>query len=235
MTWKSLSEEKLRLFARYFSLNILSHIHLWFQEVERHLGLETAMSIQERVWERWYPILKKRLGSLIQSPEDVDELNKETLIELLTSLAKSWLAADGVWFQEVEKKEGMFTAKSCNDLAWRRFTVIEAKRIMKALEIPEESSLDGLEKALSFRMYTLINKYRMEKKKDALEFYMVECRVQIARKRKGLPDYPCKSGGMVEYTYFAKAVDPRIKTTCIACPPDDHPEDWWCAWRFELS
>ncbi|MFW6388348.1 MAG: DUF6125 family protein, partial [Desulfohalobiaceae bacterium] len=57
---------------------------------------------------------------------------------------------------------------------------------------------------------------------------------QSARKRKGLADYPCKSVGLVEYGYFATAIDSRIQTECIGCPPDEHPEDWFCAWRFRI-
>jgi len=41
--------------------------------------------------------------------------------------------------------------------------------------------------------------------------------------------------GIVEYAEFAKAVDPRIRTRCIACPPDDHPDDLWCAWEFTVG
>jgi hypothetical protein len=64
---------------------------------------------------------------------------------------------------------------------------------------------------------------------------MLDCRVQSARKRKGLPDFPCKPVGLVEYEWFAKTIDPRIETRCIYCPPDKHPEDVWCAWEFELK
>jgi hypothetical protein len=65
-------------------------------------------------------------------------------------------------------------------------------------------------------------------------FRMRDCRVQSARKRRGLPDFPCKSVGLVEYAEFARAIDPRIQTRCIACPPDEHPEEFWCAWEFAL-
>ncbi|MCD4789220.1 MAG: DUF6125 family protein, partial [Bacteroidales bacterium] len=27
----------------------------------------------------------------------------------------------------------------------------------------------------------------------------------------------------------------RIKTECICCPPDKHPEEYYCAWRFYIS
>jgi hypothetical protein len=63
-------------------------------------------------------------------------------------------------------------------------------------------------------------------------FVMRDCRVQAARQRKGLPDFPCKTVGIAEYTGFARTVDPRIETRCIACPPDPHPADAWCSWEF---
>jgi len=70
---------------------------------------------------------------------------------------------------------------------------------------------------------------------DAVILYMNQCRVQEARKRKGLADYPCKSAGLVEYTYFARGIDARIHTECLGCPPDQHPDEWYCAWRFTLK
>ena len=64
---------------------------------------------------------------------------------------------------------------------------------------------------------------------------MDNCRVQSARMRKNLPDYPCKSAGLVEYARFAEGIDDRIQTECIGCPPDAHPESWFCAWKFTLK
>jgi len=92
--------------------------------------------------------------------------------------------------------------------------------------------LDGLAKALNYRLYSVINKQTVKRKKNTVILEMNDCRVQSARKRKNLPDYPCKIAGIVEYTRFAETIDKRIKTDVIACPPDDHPEDYFCAWRF---
>ncbi len=66
-------------------------------------------------------------------------------------------------------------------------------------------------------------------------FRMNSCRIQKARKRQELPDFPCKSVGIIEYSGFAKTINPRIKTTCLVCPPDPHPCDVWCAWEFRLE
>ena len=61
------------------------------------------------------------------------------------------------------------------------------------------------------------------------------CRVQDARKRKGLDDFPCREVGIEEYSRFASTIDPRVRTRCIHCPPGEHPEDSWCAWEFYLE
>jgi hypothetical protein len=87
--------------------------------------------------------------------------------------------------------------------------------------------------ALRFRLYHLINRQDfIEVSENRCVFRMLECRVQEARKRKGLPDYPCKPVGLSEYSHFAKAIDPEIQTRCVACPPDEHPQGFWCAWEF---
>ncbi len=167
--------------------------------------------------------------------EYLKELDKETLIEMLSDAAKNWLAHDGLWFLEVEANRGMEEAIKYDIGAWRRFTVIEAKRIMKRHNIPENSGLDGLEKALKFRLYSYINEQTLERDGNILRLYMNNCRVQAARKRDNRPDFPCKPVGLVEYEFFAKTIDKRIKTRCITCPPDKHPDEYYCAWEFYIE
>jgi hypothetical protein len=102
--------------------------------------------------------------------------------------------------------------------------------------MPQHPGLDGLKKALAYRLYANINKQSIQDDSpNSFIFRMNDCRVQSARKRKSLEDYPCKSAGLVEYAYFARTIDDRITTECIGCPPDAHPEDWFCAWRFYMK
>jgi hypothetical protein len=166
---------------------------------------------------------------------NLDDLSRKQLIGMLDDFAKNWLAHDGLWFQAVEKKFGMETAMELDRQAWEKFTVIEAERIMKRHHILRGSGLEGLKKALGYRLYSRLNKQEIiEETPNRFVFRMNDCRVQSARKSKGLADFPCKSIGIVEYDNFAKAIDPRIRTTCISCPPDDHPEEYYCSWTFEI-
>jgi len=168
--------------------------------------------------------------------EQLKHLDRDKLELMLIDFAKNWLAHDGLWFQVVEKQAGMETAIELDRQAWEKFTVIEAQRIMALHDIPPGSGLRGLKKALQFRLYAVLNKQEVRNETESsFEFYMVDCRVQSARRRKKMPLFPCKSVGIVEYTEFARAIDPRIKTEVICCPPDPEAgQDHFCGWRFSI-
>ncbi len=167
--------------------------------------------------------------------EMLRQLSKDELIDLLEDAAKNWLAHDGLWFLAAEKKFDMESAIELDVRAWEKFTVVEARRIMRRLGIKAGGGLEALERALKYRLYAHINvQETIRVNERTLIFRMNDCRVQSARKRKGLPDFGCKPVGLVEYAGFARTIDPRIQTRCIACPPDEHPDEYWCAWEFTL-
>lgn len=169
--------------------------------------------------------------------KELKNLSRDLLEEMLTDFAKNWLAHDGLWFQAVENEYGIDRAIELDARAWEKFTVIEAKRIMARHSVAEGSGLDGLKKALGFRLYALLNKQEISNETDnSFDFYMRDCRVQSARERKGMSLFPCKSVGIVEYREFARTVDPRISTECLGCPPDDAAGvDFYCGWRFSIE
>jgi hypothetical protein len=168
--------------------------------------------------------------------EQLAGLDRETLVGMLEDFAKNWLAHDGLWFQAIEQKAGMTTALELDEAAWAKFSEIEAKRIMARHLIPPHSGLEGLRKALQYRLYALLNTQRVaEITPHSFDFFMVDCRVQYARRQKNLPPFPCKSVGLTEYSVFARTIDDRIATACLCCPPDPQAGgDHWCGWRFSI-
>lgn len=169
----------------------------------------------------------------VKVPE-LERMPREDLAKLVETFAKNWLAHDGSWFLAAEEKLGMDAAIELDRESWRRFSAVEARRIMEVFDIPASGGLQALERALSYRLYAAVNRQSVSWTPEGMEFRMIECRVQIARRRKGLPDFPCKSVGIVEYAEFARAIDPRIRTECLACPPDK-TGDACCVWRFTLA
>ncbi len=242
MKLEDLSQEELVRFIINMANRAAVHNTLWFREVEHQLGMKPALDALEAVTEKYNRIEMDRLGKALGFevkdgiPAPLLQIPHEKLVELTGELGKNWLAQDGLWFQEVENHYGMNDAKRCNDSCWHRFSQVEARMIKSFLGLPEHPGLEGLKQALGFRMYARINVQSViDESPTSIVFQMNDCRVQSARVRKGLADYPCKSAGLVEYARFATEIDDRIKTECVGCPPDEHPEDWFCAWRFTLD
>jgi hypothetical protein len=168
--------------------------------------------------------------------KEIADFSKDELIELLRDAAVNWLAHDGLWFRAVEDKFGLEAAMELDAKAWEKFTVLEAKRIMKRLGLEEGGGIPALIQALKLRLYAHINVQEMsEVTADRLVFRLRSCRVQEARERQNLAPFPCKSVGLVEYGGFARTIDHRLETRCLACPPDPKPEAGWCAWEFTLK
>jgi hypothetical protein len=164
-----------------------------------------------------------------------EDIKREELIVLIKAYAKCWLAHDGCWFLSVEDDLGTEEAIKYDREAWRKFAPIEARRIMDARGIEAGGGLPALAQTLKFRMYNWLNEQDIQLSGNTLIFEMKGCRVQETRRRKGLPDFPCKSVGTVEFGEFARTVDERIQTECIKCPPDELAGDEFCAWRFEIE
>ena len=234
-------EERARLILDFFHRTIVHHA-LWYSEVKHQLGEEKALEMLESASRKSYEIQMNHLAKIFKFemvdtiPEPLLRMDEEDQKALLDRVAKNWLVGDGVWFQTVEFSEGMNDAKRCNDSCWAQFSPVEAASIKNLLGLDKQPGLDGLKRALAFRLYGTINEQSIrDEEEGSFIFQMDKCRVQAARNRKGLADYPCKSAGLVEYTYFARAIDKRITTECIGCPPDEHPKEWYCAWKFSVG
>jgi hypothetical protein len=163
-------------------------------------------------------------------------MDREELLQALEMFAKNWLAHDGCWFLAAEEQYGMDAAIALDTKSWERFAEVEARRIMSTFGIDVNGGLESLEQALHLRQYSMINKQHTHWSEDrgVLRFYMDICRVQEARRRKGLDDFPCKSVGVVEFSVFARTIDPRIVTRCLHCPPDA-PDGMYCGWEFSIE
>ncbi|WP_300162524.1 DUF6125 family protein [Solidesulfovibrio sp.] len=218
---------------------IAVHYGLWLAEAAHQFGPEAAVAMESRVGEAYLPLLTRRIERALGLGQDVPTilagLGQERLEALLDALSVSWLAADGVWFRQVEEARGMHDAKRVNDSCWSRLGYYEAVQAREALGLPEGGGLAALKAAFGARLVARINAWDIvEETPDAFVFRMVRCRVQSSRARQGLPPYPCVSGGTVEYTAFAAGIDPAIRVSCVSCPPETIRDDCACAWRFSL-
>ncbi len=231
----------MRLAGIYLG-EVLLHYGLWFSQAGAEHGTTAGVEMEQEVSEKYFPGILRRLGPHLGIPmtdgipDVISQKTVEELLEFIEDIGKTWLAGDGIWFQELEGRFGLDEAKQINDACWSHFAHLEASKIKDLLGIGPECGLRGLEKGLGLRIYAAFNANESEwDDHGGLLFRMTECRVQSTRRRKGLPDYPCKSAGMAEFSAFSAGMDPRVTLECVSCPPDPVDEDAYCKWRFSLK
>ena len=155
-------EELARLAIDFFHRTIVHHT-LWFAEVEHQMGMSKALDILGAAWEKSYAVQMKRLSEILGFemekgvPKALLAMPKEELLRLLGDLGRNWIAGDGIWFQTVETRDGIWDAKRSNDSCWARFSPFEAWSIRRFLDLPEAPGFCGLKTALGFRLYARIN------------------------------------------------------------------------------
>lgn len=239
---RDLSTEGLRQLTAVYARQVLVHYGLWFSQTISVFGMEAAILAESQAMERYGPLGLKRILPHITSPcagaadTALAGKGRDELLELVRDLAKTWVASDGCWFQAVERCHGINGAKEVNDRCWTLFAPLEARQLLGFLGLDPGSGLTTLRAALLHRLYSSINRCAGSWDTDgSLLWHMHECRVQIARTRKGLPPYACRSAGLAEYSTFARSVDSRIETECVQCPPDPISRDRYCVWRFHVA
>lgn len=141
---------------------------------------------------------------------------------------------DGFWFLGVAEAVGQKKAEEIVETVWKNSAKLAAREIIRRFNISEKG-LEGLSKALKlFPMASLVG-YQFEEKHDEIILAVPHCSAQEARIRHGLGEFVCKPMHLALFEAFAREIDRAITVKCIFAPPDPHPEELFCKWRFTLK
>ena len=161
-------------------------------------------------------------------------MDKEELQKYIEFILNQFKRVDGFWFLGVENKFNYKAAIELNEEVWDKMARLVTREIKERFDI-QQNGLQGFVSVLKYFPWAIITGYQVEVKDQEVFISVPHCPSQEARLKRGIGEYDCKNMHYREFKGLIKEVDENIEVECLFAPPDHHPKELFCKWRFAMK
>ena len=166
--------------------------------------------------------------------EKLSKLSKAELLEFIDMFQKNWWNLQNNYILYINNEYGEEAAVKADAHCFPANAKVQMYRLRKlfALKDDLQSLMDAMVLSTIWANadYDIV---RLDEKKFRLK--VTNCHQQVRRLEDGLGEIACKPAGIAICEAAAEVINPAAKVTCLVCPPDEHPENVWCEWEFEIA
>ncbi|MHC4687287.1 MAG: DUF6125 family protein [Planctomycetota bacterium] len=165
--------------------------------------------------------------------EKLSKLSKKELLEFIDMLQKNWWNLQNNYILYINTEYGEEAAVRADAHCFSANVKVQMYRLKKMLGLKDD--LQSLMDAMALSTIWANADYdilKIDKKKFGIK--VTNCHQQVRRLEDGLGEIACKPAGIAICETAARIINPAVNVTCLVCPPDEHPENVWCEWEFEI-
>lgn len=162
---------------------------------------------------------------------------KEEVVNYCGFPLNQFRRTDGFWFVAVEKAFGYEAAIALNEEVWAIMGRLMTKEIKSRFSLEQKKGLEAWVEVLRLFPWAAISDYLVEyiKKSNEVFVSVANCPSQVGRLKHGLGEYDCKEMHRLQFEGMIRELGEDIRMECLFAPPDPHPPDLFCRWRFTVA
>ena len=166
-----------------------------------------------------------------------EKFSKDTLVGLLKTYTKIYLAIDGFWYLSIKNRINDDEALACDMWVWERAVKYELDRLTKILKIQGNDVITFV-KALQVSPWFWVYKHKLEvKSKNHAILTITDCPTLTALEKEGAgrEEKICKIIEPMVFKKYAEYFNPNIEVQYLKLPPRKSKDEICCQWDFNLK